>query len=125
MDFFSYIASLILVGNQMTIDKNQMIIERHSEVIDQLIWCESRGIENAINPSDGDGTDSVGVLQFKWKTFSYFAQKYNLFPLADEADMQNLWRDKWAQKLVAATMMENEKNWKSHWKICGSKLTNK
>jgi len=102
-----------------------MMIDKHAETIEKLIACESNGVENAIHKLDGDGTDSVGVLQFKWKTFSYYSEKFGLFPLADEADMENLWHDKYAQKLVAATMMENEKNWKSHWKICGSKLTNK
>lgn len=43
-----------------------------------LEWCESRGIPEAINPFDSDGTPSFGAFQFKPSTFKYYQEKYQL-----------------------------------------------
>jgi hypothetical protein len=50
-----------------------------------LEWCESRGLPNAINPMDRDGTQSWGAFQFKPQTFAFYRQKYGL-PSADLMD---------------------------------------
>ncbi len=123
MPFLSYLISLILIGNQMSFSKADILLERHQEVIEKLIWCESRGKETAINKDDGKiGVDSINVLQFQYRTFRYYAEKYKIFSGLDEADWKNRWNDSYSQKLVAATMIENETNWKSHWKICSKNL---
>lgn len=43
-----------------------------------LMWCESRGNPEAVNPQDTDNTPSYGILQFKPGTFSDFAPKYGI-----------------------------------------------
>ena len=43
-----------------------------------LEWCESRGIPEAVNEEDLDGTPSYGAFQFKPSTLDYFSEKYNV-----------------------------------------------
>lgn len=43
-----------------------------------LEWCESRGVNGAINPKDLDGTPSYGAFQFKPSTLTYFAKIYGV-----------------------------------------------
>ena len=43
-----------------------------------LEWCESRGVKEAINPEDLDGTPSYGAFQFKPSTLDFFAKKYGV-----------------------------------------------
>src|SRR3990167_10448678 len=48
--------------------------------MDELMYCESGGNPNALNPNDG-GSRSVGILQFKDKTFELYLTRYFfLFP---------------------------------------------
>lgn len=51
--------------------------------LDALEWCESRGVETAVNPRDRDGTPSYGALQFKPSTYAYFAKRYGLASTTD------------------------------------------
>lgn len=46
--------------------------------ISALEWCESRGVENAVNPKDRDGTPSYGSFQFKPSTLVYYAEIYGI-----------------------------------------------
>lgn len=48
-----------------------------------LQWCESRGVDSAINPKDRDGTASYGAFQFKPSTYAYFAKRYGLASTTD------------------------------------------
>jgi len=117
------LATIYLPANETILNKSQDLIDKHSETINALIQCESQGKETAINKNDGKiGVDSINVLQFQYRTFRYYAEKYDLFSELDEADWMNRWNDSYSQKLVAATMIENETNWKSHWKICSKNL---
>ena len=43
-----------------------------------LEGCESRGIPEAVNPEDRDGTPSYGAWQFKPDTFWYYAELYDV-----------------------------------------------
>lgn len=66
--------------------------------IREISFCESRTNPKALNPKDTDGTRSVGLLQFKDKTF------YNWAKLAeiDEPDVWNPWQQiviyRWAKE---------------------------
>lgn len=54
-------------------------LQRRQEMwLDALEWCESRGVETAVNKMDRDGTPSYGSLQFKPSTFTYFSERYGL-----------------------------------------------
>lgn len=54
------------------------LTDRQREWINALRWCESRGVDTAVNPHDKDGTPSYGRFQFKPGTFYYFANLYNV-----------------------------------------------
>lgn len=44
----------------------------------KLSLCESRNNPFAENPKDLDGTPSLGLYQFKIKSFNYFSSVYNI-----------------------------------------------
>lgn len=57
----------------------QTDLQRRQEVwISALSWCESRGVETAVNKVDRDGTPSYGLMQFKPDTFYSLSKKYGL-----------------------------------------------
>lgn len=43
-----------------------------------IAFCESSFNVKAYNPKDSDGTPSIGLYQFKERTFYYFAEKYKI-----------------------------------------------
>lgn len=90
-------------------------------IIEKLVACESGGNPNAYHPKDGDGTDSVGILQFKVKTFVHYALAYDLFPYADAAELPNLWNDPDAQIKVAKEMIRRDRNNLYNWKVCSKR----
>ena len=51
--------------------------------LNDLAQCESGGNPNALNPHD-PVTRSVGLFQFKDKTFLKYARKYNFYPTYKE-----------------------------------------
>lgn len=95
------------------------IEEPVAAIIERLIACESGGNPLAIHKMDG-GSDSVGILQFKLKTFVGYALKYNLFPSAEAKELENLWTDPDAQIKVASKILK-EPNGMRHWLICSIK----
>ena len=90
-------------------------------IISKLIECESGGNPNAYHPNDGDGTDSVGILQFKVKTFVHYALAYDLFPHAEAAELPNLWTGPDEQIKVAKEMIRRKRSNLYHWKNCSIK----
>ena len=86
--------------------------------IEKLIACESGGNESAVNNEDAliTGSPSVGVLQFQESTFVHYAKLYNLFPNAEENELENLWPGKDAQIKVATAMLED--GLYGHWRNC-------
>lgn len=46
--------------------------------IGALNWCESRGVDAAVNKVDRDGTPSYGRFQFKPGTFAAYAKQYDI-----------------------------------------------
>lgn len=94
-----------------------------TDIIEKLALCESSGNPHAIHKNDGkDGTDSVGILQFKLQTFKEQALAFKLFPYAEAAELENIWRDADAQKKVADAMIRKNKANLRHWYICSKKL---
>jgi len=89
--------------------------------IAKLIDCESGGNPKAYHAKDGDGTDSVGILQFKWLTFEQYARKLNVFPHAEAAELKNIWTDPDAQINLAKEMIKSNRNNLRHWLICSKK----
>lgn len=51
-----------------------------------LEWCESKSVEDAVNPNDRDNTPSYGVLEFKPGTYEAYAK---IIGLASTTDYMN------------------------------------
>lgn len=58
--------------------KVEIITHRQKVWLGALEWCESRGVGEAINKVDKDGTPSYYWLQFKPGTFRGYGEKYGL-----------------------------------------------
>jgi hypothetical protein len=123
MPLLTLLASIIFATNDIQINPSADLMAKWQPIINQIEQCESNGNENAIHEHDGDGT-SFGILQFKYKTFRYYSEKFGVFNGKgfDEADWINAWHDRWSQELVASYMMENLTNWKSNWVVCTKNL---
>jgi hypothetical protein len=62
-------------------------VDRRLEVwLSALEWCESRGIPEAINAKDRDGTPSYYSFQFKPSTFILFGKQYGLITSTSTKD---------------------------------------
>lgn len=89
-----------------------------ASVIQTLINCESSGNPDAVHYNDGAiGLHSRGILQFQRPTFSGY-WKGLINKEVEESDIDNLWTDPEAQKMLATAMItDNPKNL-NHWKVC-------
>ena len=97
----------ILTPNNSKLDKT----------IEWLSWCESRDNPNAVNKHDPD-TASIGRFQFKWATWNYYIDKYDLFPNTEHRERWNLIYDGQAQEIVVRTILENEPQSWTQWYNC-------
>lgn len=80
-----------------------------------LEWCESNGVEAAINPKDVDGTPSLGLLQFKPSTFRSFSKLYGIAATSTmNADIQ--------EEIVTQMILRGGVNWRKQFPVCTSKL---
>lgn len=84
---YSYVEgnSLICIQNISISEKQSIFLDRQEntlykkpitateELLNCLIQCESKGNAYALNPCDTDGLPAKGILQFKQKTFDYYA----------------------------------------------------
>lgn len=86
-----------------------------------LEWCESRGVQTAVNPNDRDNTPSYYSFQWKPSTFRYFGEKYGLIEkgLTSEEIMEKM-KDYGLQVLILNEMIgEREKiNWTQQFPDC-------
>lgn len=86
-------------------------------VIRHLSWCESRENSQAINPYDG-GSPSYGLHQYKWATWNWALDKYDLFSEAEKEERWNLLWDREAQILVTKTILTDNPNSYKLWYNC-------
>ncbi len=90
-----------------------------------LEWCESRGVEGAINPKDNDNTPSYYSWQWKPSTFRYFCTKYGIIATStSEADLMTLMRDYPTERKVLEAMVRDGKRieWQNQFPGCTKKL---
>src|SRR3990167_3229748 len=102
----SWLISLLLVGNIITLNVVDM-----PSLLNELAMCESSLNPKAYVANDG-GSESIGLFQFKTKTFECATKRYNLKGL-------DIWNPE-HQKIVATKLLEEGRH--SHWKVCGTKL---
>lgn len=89
-----------------------------------LEWCESRGIQTAINPKDLDGTPSYYSFQFKPSTFKMYGVKYGVFSrlITDEKITEKLSDYKLQKKIVSLMIGDEKVNWRREFPDCVRKL---
>jgi len=85
-----------------------------------LEWCESRGVKNAINPKDKDGTASYYSWQFKPSTFKAFGIKYGVLPKeTTNAQIPELIKDYQLQKdIVGYMILDKSTRWSQQFPDC-------
>jgi len=88
-----------------------------------LEWCESRGVKNAINPKDKDGTASYYSWQFKPSTFKAFGIKYGVLPKeTTNAQIPELIKDYQLQKdIVGYMILDKSTRWEQQFPDCVKK----
>lgn len=81
-----------------------------------LMWCESKGKPEALNPKDKDGTPSYGILQFKPGTFNHYAKLYGIDASAGykDADTQ--------EKIVTQMILKGNIKWSQQFPQCTKQL---
>ena len=90
-----------------------------------LEWCESRGVESAINPNDRDNTPSYYSFQWKPSTFLYFAKIYKVIPATTTpTESSKIMRDYTKQRAVIEAMVLDSKhiNWHQQFPDCVARL---
>lgn len=78
---------------------------------DLALWAEKLGkMENCpvLGKVDTNGKKSYGRYCFQLKTFQHFSKKFNILPYADEADLENMVGDQWAQEKIILALYENK-----------------
>jgi hypothetical protein len=77
--------------------------------INALEWCESKGIQTAINPNDLDNTPSYYSFQFKPSTFKYYGEKYKIIPegLSDSEISEKI-KDHFLQREIVSKMLNDK-----------------
>ena len=91
---------------------------------EQELWLEKlRDCESGNNPNAiGDNGLARGILQFHKKTFIKFADKYNLYPYAEKAEIENFYLNSDKQERLAILILTNEKKGWRHWYKCSLKI---
>lgn len=83
-----------------------------------LMWCESKGNPDAVNPKDLDNTPSWGILQFKPGTFYNFGLLYGI-------DTSKGYMDPDTQiKIVEQMILKGNVKWSQQFPACVRKLGN-
>lgn len=87
---------------------------------DVLEWCESRGVESAINPKDLDGTPSYYSYQFKPGTFRYYGEKYGLIATStSDAELKKLMQDYQLEHAIVSRMiLDKTIDWHQQFPWC-------
>ena len=93
-----------------------MLAPKLYRVMDDLINCESGGLETALNPSDTDFLPSFGILQFRPETLLSQGVKYGILSKDTElADVRNRIYEGGLQVNVALKMVEKGMNSRVFW----------
>lgn len=75
-------------SSKTTSTTSKLILSHQQEVyLYALEWCESKGVQTAVNPKDRDGTPSYYSFQFKPDTFKWLVVKYGIL---DKKDVDTL-----------------------------------
>lgn len=88
--------------------------------ISALEWCESKGVEEAINPKDRDGTKSFYSFQFKPGTFRSYGEKYGVIKKGlSEEKIRELMKSQELQRKIVENMINDKSvRWAQQFPDC-------
>lgn len=89
-----------------------------------LEWCESRGLLEAVNPNDLDGTPSWYSWQWKPETFKSYGEKYLVIePGLDAKTIKERMKQYKTQKLILDNMVNDPAiKWEHEFPGCVKKI---
>ena len=100
----------------------------HQQVVWRYVleWCESRGVQSAVNPNDLDNTPSYYSFQWKPSTFQGYALKYGILKLEQVATKEQIMEEMKnydTQVLILNEMIGERENinWRHEFPDCVSK----
>lgn len=101
----------------VVIEKEEPQLSKRQQIwLHALIWCESKGRPEALNPKDKDGTPSYGLLQFKPGTFNAYGKKYGV-------DISKGYKDPVAQEAIVTQMiLQGGIKWSQQFPSCTRQL---
>jgi hypothetical protein len=124
--------TIILDANPISVSKPSTTREEpaalsHAQLVWSyaLEWCESQGVEGAVNPKDADGTPSYYSWQWKPSTFRYFGALYGvLASTTPEEELLTLMRDYDTERAVIEAMIAHRSEivWGQQFPACTRKL---
>lgn len=108
-------------ASAVTAQRELPILTHQQEVwIYALEWCESHGVESAVNPKDKDGTPSYYSFQFKPGTFRSYGELYGVIPkgLTDKEITDRLKDYKLQKDIVSFMVQDKAVNWEQQFPDC-------
>lgn len=89
-----------------------------------LEWCESNGINEAINPNDLDGTPSYYAYQFKPSTFEELGKLYGVIATSTPKEKipELLKQYELQQRIVVRMILDPKTRWERQFPWCVKKL---
>lgn len=96
-------------SSKTTSTSTEPVLSHQQEVyLYALEWCESKGVQTAVNPKDRDGTPSYYSFQFKPGTFKWLVVKYGILNKEDVDTLEKVKKnmaDYELQKLIVKHML--------------------
>lgn len=121
---------MMVVGTEKTQDSvkaeeiKPKLSHRQQVWLGALEWCESRGIQTAINEIDLDGTPSYYSFQFKPDTFKMYGEKYSVIEKGkSREEIMELLKEYDLQKQIVENMiLDPNIRWERQFPWCVKKL---
>lgn len=122
-----------IINLEEVVERNQTNIEQliytiskeenfdNPKLLIALAFCES-SLRPTIVVKNDNGSPSYGLLQWKYKSFWYFNEKYNIFPDLEYTEVENIIMNPEAQIRLAIKVLTQEKNGWQHWSNCAKKI---
>lgn len=113
-------------SSKTTSTSTEPVLSHQQEVyLYALEWCESKGVQTAVNPKDRDGTPSYYSFQFKPGTFKWLVVKYGILNKEDVDTLEkvkNNMANYELQKLIVKHMLfDSTIKWENQFPDCVNK----
>lgn len=123
---FGYEKSSADESSKTTSTSTEPVLTHQQEVyLYALEWCESRGVQTAVNPKDRDGTPSYYSFQFKPDTFKWLVVKYGILNKQDVDTLEKV-KEQMAdyelqRRIVKHMLFDKTIRWENQFPDCVNK----